>query len=316
MAEKTCNLILINRPMAQATQDFHEIAKEIEAIAPEIMVAIVHAEADVARIPERFWTRPTLTVSFTLPGVFRPRRGRFYHGFPLAKFGQMKKFAAAGIPMPKTLSYRIGQPLRPEVWGEHVILKATALDAMSNGDTAFLLRTVKVAELATVVFPEGHKARKAPLLVQEFIDTGLYPASYRVLTLFGEPILSMVYKMNYPRPALDASDEELMQGTIASNKPPHYTHILEADPEVLAFARKAARAMPRIPLQGMDFIREEKTGKLFILEVNPGGNTWHFSSKLSEEGRKEITREQRMAQFDAWKVVARVLAERTRAEAV
>ncbi|MBI1261561.1 MAG: hypothetical protein GC184_07530 [Rhizobiales bacterium] len=315
MAEKLYNLILINRPVAQATQDFMEIGKEIERIAPEIQVIVVHADFDPAKVPEQFWTRPTLTVSFTLPGKFRPRRGKIYHGYPVPKFEQMKKFAAAGIPMPKTLSYPWGRQLKKEVWGDHVILKATALDAMSNGDTAFLMRTERVHELAGVVFPDGHPARKAPLLVQQFIDTGEYPSSYRVLTLFGEPILSMIYKMNYPRPPLDASDEEMIQGTIASNRPPHYTHLLQADPEVLEFARRASSAMPRIPLQGMDFIREEKTGKLYILEVNPGGNTWHFSSQMSEEGRREISREQRMAQFDAWKVVARVLASRVRNEA-
>ena len=54
---------------------------------------------------------------------------------------------------------------------------------------------------------------------------------------------------------------------------------------------------------------------LYVLEANPGGNTWHFSSKLAEEGRKEISREQRIEQMDAWGVAARVLAERTRAEA-
>jgi hypothetical protein len=41
------------------------------------------------------------------------------------------------------------------------------------------------------------------------------------------------------------------------------------------------RAAPFIPLQGCDFIREAGTGKLYALKFNPGGNTWHFSSRMN-----------------------------------
>jgi hypothetical protein len=78
--------------------------------------------------------------------------------------------------------------------------------------------------------------------------------------------------------------------------------------------------MPAIPLQGVDIIREAATGRLFVLEINAGGNTWHFSSKRMEERRKShpetyLTREERIAQFGAWDVAARVLIERARQQA-
>lgn len=315
MTGTTHTLILVNRPGAQDARDFIEIAERMAALAPEIGVHVVPAKADAAAMPAQLWQHPTLTVSMTLPEAFRPRRGPLYHGFPVSKFEQMRKFAAAGLPIPTTLVYRFGWPLKPAVWGPHVILKPTAVRAMSNGDAVFLMRTERVAELAPVVFPPGHAAREAPLLVQKFIDTGEHPWSYRVLTLFGEPIMSMVYRAKNPRPPLDVPDEELMRASFASNVDPHFTCTLEAEPEVLDFARRASMAMPRIPLQGMDIVRERTTGELYMLEVNPGGNTWHFSSKLAEEGRKEVSREERIAQFDAWGVAARVLAERVFAEA-
>jgi len=314
MTGTTHSLILVNRPGAQDVQDFIEIAERMAAIAPRIGVHIVDAAGNASALPREVWERPALTVSMTLP-AFRPRRGPLYHGFPVPKFEQMRKFAAAGLPIPRTLAYRLGWRLKHTVWGEHVIVKPTAVRAMSNGDAVFVMRTERVADLAPVVFPPGHAAREAPLLVQKLIDTGEHPWSYRVLTLFGEPIMSMIYRAKNPRPPLDVPDEELMRASFASNVDPHFTCTLEAEPEVLDFARRASKAMPRIPLQGMDIIRERTTGDLYMLEVNPGGNTWHFSSKLAEEGRKEVSREERIAQFDAWGVAARVLAERVFAEA-
>src|SRR5262249_52936186 len=47
--------------------------------------------------------------------------------------------------------------------------------------------------------------------------------------------------------------------------------------------RRRARGRPTLifspgnPLQGVDIIREAESGKLFVLEANPGGNTWTFS---------------------------------------
>jgi hypothetical protein len=297
MPGQTHNLILINRPLAQAPQDFEEIAARLGEIAPRIAVHIVHADAGAGALPADIWRRPSFSVCMTAPGLFRPPRGPLYHGFPLPKFRQMQAFAAAGLPVPMTASYRLGAALSPDIWGRHVILKPTAVRAMSNGDAVFLLRTERVAELAPLVFPPGHAARAAPLLVQQFIDTGDHPRSYRVLTLFGEPVMSMIYRAKNPRPPLDASDGELMRGSFASNVDPQFTCTLDAEPEVMDFARRAARALPKIPLQGLDIVRERTTGHLYLLEANPGGNTWHFSSKIAEEGRKEVSRAERMAQL-------------------
>jgi len=315
--EKTHNLILVNHPDGQGRQDFYEIASSIEALEPRIEVHI--AQHDLA--PEAnglaadVWTRPTLAVAFRSPRVFRPKRGVLYAGFPFNKFVQLKKFHDAGIPVPPTLVYVFGRALERGFWGDYVIMKPSHIGLMSRGRHIHLMRTERVAELAERLFPATHPARSAPILVQRFIDTGIHPANYRVLCLFGEPLLCMEYKLKEPRPSLDAPDEALLNTPIASNTDGLYHHALLAPPEILDFARRVAKVMPEIPLQGIDIIREDGTGRLFVLENNPGGNTWHFSSKISEDGRKEITREQRIAQFGAWDVAARVLAERTLKEA-
>ena len=42
---------------------------------------------------------------------------------------------------------------------------------------------------------------------------------------------------------------------------------------VIDVARACFRAIPQGPLVGCDMIRKADTGKLFVLETNPGGNS-------------------------------------------
>lgn len=315
MPDTERQLILVNHPMGQDARDFEEIEERIAVIAPEIRVAIVRAASCEDELPDEVWQRPVLTVSMMWSQRFRPKRGAFYQGLPVPKFIQMERFAAAGLRIPVTARYALGRELDPARWGSHVALKTAVPAASSKGDAVFVLPARRVAALAPLLFPPEHKGRAA-LLVQQFIDTGETPESLRVLTLFGEPLLAMLYRAHEKRPPLDAPEEVLLRGPFASNVDPHFSCMLiEHADEVLAFARRAARALPRIPLLGLDIVREVGTRHLYVLEANPGGNTWHFSSKLAEEGRKEISREQRIEQMDAWGIAARVLAERTRAEA-
>lgn len=316
MPDPTRHLILVNHPLGQDVRDFGEIAARIAAIAPDIRVFVAGAASSGDELPDDVWRRPVLTVSMMRTRRFWPKRGRFYQGLPVPKFIQMERFAAAGLRIPMTVRYALGRPLDPSIWGPHVVLKTAMPGASSKGDAIFVLPTRRVAALAPLLFPPGHKGRAA-LLVQQFIDTGETPESLRVLTLFGEPLLAMLYRSHEKRPPLDAPEEVLLRGPFASNADPHFSCMLvEHEEEVLAFARRAARALPRIPLLGLDIVRQAETGHLYVLEANPGGNTWHFSSKLAEEGRKEISREQRIEQMDAWGIAARVLAERTLSEAV
>lgn len=316
MPDPTSHLILVNHPLGQDVRDFEEIAARIAAIAPEIRVIVAGAASSEDELPDNVWQRPVLTVSMMQTRRFRPKRGPFYQGLPVPKFIQMERFAGAGLDVPVTARYALGRRLDPSIWGPHVVLKTAVPGASSKGDAVFVLPTRRVAALAPLLFPPGHKGRVA-LLVQQFIDTGQTPESLRVLTLFGEPLLAMLYRAHENRPPLDAPEEVLLRGPFASNADPHFSCMLvDHEEEVLTVARRAARALPRIPLLGLDIVRQAKTGHLYVLEANPGGNTWHFSSKLAEEGRKEISREQRIEQMDAWGIAARMLAERTLSEAV
>jgi hypothetical protein len=86
---------------------------------------------------------------------------------------------------------------------------------------------------------------------------------------------------------------------------------------VLEFARKAAGAFPDIPLLGIDVIQNIGSGELSVLEVNAGGNTWHFSSPSSAYWRKEHPElaAAMKSQFGAFRKAAEVLIRQTRKHA-
>lgn len=313
---KTHTLVLVHHPWGQERRDLEEIAAKVEALAPEISTHIVShdAKVDECGLPADIWSRPAFNVSFQWPQKFRPPRGVTYAGRPINKTVQARKYATAGVAVPPTVAYEFGRALNRDFWGDFVIMKPTRVDMTSHGNNVFLMRTERVAALAPRIYPPQHPARTAPVLIQKFINTGGAAESYRVLTLFGEPIHCMRFRQPEERAPLYASDDALLKTRVASNAGT-YIHTLVNDTEIIAFARRVAAAMPSIPLQGIDIIREMGTGKLYALESNPGGNTWHFSSRMSVETRKVVTREQRIGQFGAWDIAARVLAGRTLKEA-
>ena len=82
---------------------------------------------------------------------------------------------------------------------------------------------------------------------------------------------------------------------------------LRGDPIVVFLAQRSR----------VDVLREARTGKLYALESNPGGNTWHFSSAFGELLREEVGdgRRKLLAQYNALPLAAKTLAEATRAYA-
>jgi hypothetical protein len=313
---KTRTLILVNHPGRQARQDFEEIRAKIDALAADIDVKIVDTNQVADTIDAKVWQRPCLVVSFGALKTFRPKRGLIYCCKPIPKLEQLTKLANAEVPVPLSARFIFGRKLDQRFWGPLVVLKPTARGFMSRG-AVFLMRTERTAEIAESIFPIGHPAR-GDVLVQQFVDTGQWPSYYRVLTFFGEPLYCRKGYAPKRRPPLDAPDAVLLKAQIASNAETDTRRKGRAanDPDVLELARRAYAAIPAVPLQGVDIIREETTGRLFVLEINPGGNTWHFSSRYIARRGSPTTRGERIGQFGAWDVAARTLIKRVREEAL
>lgn len=312
------NLILVNQPGWQAAGDWHKIAAHVRDFEPRIEVFVVNGNLPNSYTRRRAAGRPTFVCSPSPLKGFTPARGRVYQGRVIPKLDQLRLLARAGVPVPRTAVLTPELQLDPADWGEFVIVKPTDILTSSHGTGIQLMRTSRVRYIPPSGYPEGHPGQRGPMVVQQYVNTGKYVSLFRVLTFLGEPLYSVRFQGTEPRVALDAPDDVIESSVIATQALTGREGDFVTSDDVLAIARRAHAAIPEVPLKGCDIIREEATGALYVLEVNPGGNTWHFSSVINASRRAERGPEherRRMWQFDAFRVAARALVAKTNAEA-
>lgn len=293
--------------------DFIDIGNRVAARATDIRVHLVEDEKSSSFFPDEVWKSPTLTVAFNPKSVFIPPRGRIIFNRQIEKLEQARILRLAGVPIPHCEMFRPGMALDPTTWGDIVLLKPAPLHMTSHGDSIQIFHRAKLAAMGSGDFPAGHIVRKTPMIIQRFIDTGPYPCKYRALTLCSEVLYAQFRILAEPRPELTSSDEVLLSAQVAtSGGSCQYFH--EDYPDVVAFAKSAANAFPNIPLLGVDIVRDANTNELQVLEVNAGGNTWHFSSAMWAERRKlhpEVV-EGTTKQYSAFDTAANSLINATR----
>jgi hypothetical protein len=312
------HLVLAYTPRWQSLDDLATIARHVVDIDPGIRPFIVPVTLPNSVTRRAAAARPTLVVS---PGPllrFRPRRGKVYHGWPVPKFEELRRLREAGVPVPRTALLTPDLRLDPAEWGDLVILKPTDIPTSSHGAGINLIRTRRVRYRPPAEYPPGHPGRLGPMMVQQYVDTGAVLSSHRVLTFFGEPLCAYRVLTEMPRVDPAAPDEVIESAVVAIQASPRRQRILQKEPDVIALARRAHAALPEIPLKGCDVLREAATGRLYVIELNSGGNTWQFSSGFTERIRRldgpDFVRRLRQ-QFDAMRTAARVLVARTRSEA-
>ncbi len=311
------HLVLAYRPGWVSLADLNEIRRHVTDIDPTIETFIVPSTARNSVTRRQAATRPTLVVSNGRMPDFRPARGKVYQGFPIPKLEELRRLAAAGVPTPRTAILTPDLRLDEAEWGEFVVVKPTDIGTSSHGRGFQLMRTRRVRFIAPADYPPDHPGRLGPMMVQKYIDTGDHINVYRVLTLFGEPLHSLFVRALAPRVDLAAPDDIIEASTIATQAGER-DRIFRIDAEALAIARAAHAAIPEIPLKGVDLLRDAADGRLYVLELNCGGNTWHFSSQHFAEHRAKEGPQvglQRRQQFDVMRTAARVLVKKTNSEA-
>lgn len=302
-------LLIVPRRDEAYRADFEAIAHKIGQRDSDIVVRIVHGGDDGASIAAALEGLPTLSVVFDSGPDFSPP-GRVFACRHIIKTAQLRQYAEAHLPTPMSCTFHWGMSLDPRRWGELLVMKPLDPHMTSQG-IVHLIPTALLSRLEPRNFAGRHPIHTTPMLLQKFIDTGPNPSHYRVLTLFGEPLYAVEHVMVAPRPPLDSDLQVLLAADIATNGGARHRRLI-ADPDVLDFARRMARALPAIPLQGIDIMREQPSGRLFAIENNTGGNTWHFSSRMGEELREQIGRQALIDQFDAFERAAEVLVAATR----
>ena len=307
------NLILIVRAGNFDPADFVDIGNRIAARAPDIQVFVVDDAAPAGRLPEGIWASPTLTIAFRQRTKFKPKRGPFLFNRPIEKLDQAAMMGRHGVDVPQCDVFTPGMALPQYRFGDFVILKPADLRHTSHGGSIQMFRRERLAKMGMADFPRDHPVRHMPMLVQQFIDTGDYPTKYRILTLFGEVLYCQHTKLTAKRPELAASDNILETAVIATNSGER-TYTPSGDPDVLNFARKTAGVFGGIPLLGIDVIQDVVTRHCYALEVNAGGNVWHFTSPMWAERRArypEVTKDMH-EQLGAFDVAAKALISATR----
>lgn len=272
--KRRVHLVLIPENGMTGLADFHHIAGLIRQRCGDVLPHVIKAR-HAPLLQARFWNLPTLYVGFYEARRFTPWRGLCLRGQRLSKSEELARMRAAGTPVPEYMTYDHALDLDPGYWGECVVVKP---DPGREGNGVLLVPTRSLHRSVAGMDAEGG------LLVQRYVATGVHPCYQRVLTLFGEPL----YCRRTVNRGVDMAEDGWPPRTAPADDRPghdivanaaHGTHSLCADDELLAFARdNARRAFPEIPLLGQDIVRDMHDGRLYCLEVNAYGSTWHFSS--------------------------------------
>ncbi len=312
--EPTRNLVMVYNPKFLSVGDFEEIRNRILAHAPDIEVFIVPLTIPAFASTRRTANRRSLIFAPQGLGRFRPRRGKVYRGRILPKIDQMQALERAGIRVPKWTVLTPDTKLDPGEWGPVVILKPAAWRVASLGKGINLMRTARVKFRDCASFPAGHPGRQGSMIVQQFIPTGDYPTKTRVLSLFGEILYGLERVQSEKLPDLNAPDDVLESArVVTTGKARRATLVI--DQPLIDLARRVFDCFPLIPLQALDVIFDSRDGTAYVLEINPGGNTWHFSSRFAAAFEKELGGKKLKDQLGAFDIAAGVLIERTRREA-
>jgi len=305
------NLILVHTTGWQDRRDLETIKALVESMAPDIEVFVVENDIPSSYSRKQAASRPTLVFSPLSLLHFKPARGKIYAGAPMSKLDEMRSLAAGGMPVPHFELLTPDTALDESLYGPLTISKPSyALATFGQGVELFRTRSVRYRKPEE--FPDWHPGRRAPMIAQRFIDCGR-PMTCRVLTFFGEPIFS--YCREAMLPMALSLDKEVFEQSEYMPAPPLRRAFIVRDADIFALAAAAYQAMPQIALQACDILREKDTGQLYLLEINPGGGTWMFSSQHSHGYKEVLGIDDLAAPFDAFGTIARLLVERTRREA-
>jgi glutathione synthase/RimK-type ligase-like ATP-grasp enzyme len=150
-----------------------------------------------------------------------------------------------------------------------------------------------------------------PRVAQEFVYTGVWPRSHRVVTLFGSALLAFRVEADHGRQPLPDRGSFHGQSVVSSGQ--GCTFEAFDDPEIFSLAERAHAAFPRVPLLGVDILRDVDTKQLFVAELNGIGDTWDFSSPSGIQLQRQFSLDFE-TQFNGRRRAAAVLARVCEAE--
>jgi hypothetical protein len=302
------NLVLVARPREPGIlADFKQVAGFCRELDPMIHVIAICDSPWSLPIALKTSTRPTLVFSPQRLFFFHALRGTVRSGHLLSKSQEYRRLESIGIPVPP---WRMMTPSdTPELadLGRYIVTKP---DYGGYGADVRIRRSSR-ARWSRPKSPAYFTSRTG-VIAQKFIYTGRWPISYRVGSLFGRPLWSWRAEASHHRTPLEDLNNFAGVSVLSSHK--GCSFVLNNDPEIIALAERAHSAFPEIPMLGADIVREEPSGKLFVLEVNATGDVWPFSSKMGRSVQ-QWSGIDLAAQFGGFRRAAEILVAETHRQA-
>jgi hypothetical protein len=305
---KRRNLVLVARPrQPNMAVDFEQIAAYCRELAPDIVPTVLLDSAWSLPRAISLAAAPTLVFAPQRLLFYRPLRGTVRTGHLLPKSEEYRRLEAAGIPVP---SWRLLTRWRsPDV-------TAMGRFVLTKPDYGGRSADVKIRRAIRVKWKPSDTpvrfASRAGVIAQKFIYTGRWPVSFRVSTLFGRVLYSMRIEASHHRRPIERPDN--FDGISVAASHLGCSFWLNQDREIIALGEQAHRAFPDIPFLGIDILREEPGGRLYVIEVNSAGDVWHFSSTTGKS-LQQWAGIDLASQFGGLRRAAEILVEETRRQA-
>ncbi|CEN56681.1 hypothetical protein [Candidatus Methylopumilus turicensis] len=289
-------------------EDFQQIARRVKRLDSSLGVAMVPEFLTSKMVPPEFLQLPLLVIYLCNPPETEFAIAAKIAVKEMSKIEEYEHFKRNNLPCLPIERFRWGMELDPKIYGDWVVLKPEHIQ--STGKDVNMVSTKLIPTLTIQNFPEEHLIRQDSYLVQNFIKCGETPTHFRVTVFLNEVLFSSRARSKLSYPKTDSS--LMLNTTVASNMRENRSTQLFQDEEINNFARMVANAFPQNPLLGIDILKDDLTGKLYVLEVNLGGNTWHFSSLIGEGYRFDLGgRNAMVRQYNAWDKAASALVRKT-----
>lgn len=277
----TTQLLLAHQPRVCTPEDFREVALWVQEHDPTVHATAVTDRIDGSQAHGEILDLPTTTVAPARLLSFRPPHGTVLVGPDLPKDDEYRALELAGLPVPKWAL--LTRESRPDLdgFGRYVVVKPAR---SGRGADVRIMRRGRVRwRRPNTEFTLKNNPGDCRWIVQDFVYTGRWPVSYRVATLFGTVLWAWRTEASRDRSPLhdrEAFDTTESSGVsiVASGRGCRFTLCFETD--VIALAQRAHAAFPDVPLLGVDVLRDVDSGRLYLIEVNSSGFTWHFSSPV------------------------------------
>ncbi len=263
-------------PKKGAIRDFREVARRIATADPEIRARVFSTGTANPRsmLGTLMLPRDAISIEMDRVKLIEPRGTRIRHG-RIPKEEQLRRLAEAGIAVPRWTEITPDTALDPKEWGPYVVVKPTR---SSKGAFVRIQKTGRVRYKPPSEHPADHPIHRGPMMAQQFIYTGEWPTSAKILTYFARPLAAIHQNGRTELPPLRSADGfAAAAGSSIVASAVGGTWALCNEEDVIDLARRVHGLWPDHPSFGIDIVRDVRTRRLYVLELNPGGDSWFLT---------------------------------------